>query len=274
VGHIIWIASYPNSGDRSIGVFLNNLIVAGDEPHDMDDLSVTPRENFGAFYQPFFDRPPCEVSLPELAEKRPLVHRTLAERTEGFLLVRTHFLVARHFGTSTVTPEATAGAVYIVRNPLDVAVAEGDILPGGIEEAIGLLNTKGRILERPRNGSYQLAGSWSENVDSWTRKPQEKLHVIKYEDLVEDPKKQLMELVRFLAMDASEEQIDRAISQSKVSLVRQIEKIPAYRTHPEETLQSFHSGLKNRWQKRLTTAQVSAVVAAHLQTMLRFGYWE
>jgi hypothetical protein len=173
-----------------------------------------------------------------------------------------------------VTPEATAGAVYLVRNPLDIAVSYSDFRQRTIDETIRLMNMKGRLLERPANGSYQLVGSWSENVDSWTRKAGERIHMVKYEDLIDDPKTHFTAITRFLRMDASEEQIEKALANSSLSVLRRLEKSKGFKERPRETLEFFRAGRKDQWQKRLTTGQVSAVVSSHLQTMLKFGYWQ
>jgi hypothetical protein len=81
-------------------------------------------------------------------------------------------------------------------------------------------------------------------------------------------------MVRFLGMNVSGEQIDKALSNSSISVLRKIEKSKGFKERPDETIEFFRSGRKDQWRKRLTTAQVSAILAAHLPTMLRFGYWQ
>jgi hypothetical protein len=98
--------------------------------------------------------------------------------------------------------------------------------------------------------------------------------VVKYEDLLDDPKQHFTAMARFLAMDVGDKQIDKALANSSLSVLRNLEKATGFRENLGEKIEFFRTGQKDQWRKRLTTAQVSAIVTPHLQTMLRFGYWQ
>src|SRR5690606_31582622 len=127
-----------------------------------------------------------QASVPELAALRPRVHRAAANLVPGFLFLKTHAMLARHGGTPTITPEVTAWAIYLVRNPLDVVVSFSAYAGWSIEETIAMLNERGYMLPRVKGRSYVPVGSWSENVIGWSR-PNPHVHLLRYEDMLADP---------------------------------------------------------------------------------------
>ena len=96
---------------------------------------------------------------------------------------------------------------------------------------------------------YEISGSWSENVGSWT-KPHDRILVIRHEDMLADPIAEFRRIVQFLKMDVSEEQLQRALEDTRSV-----------------------SGSTGRWREALTEEQVAAVTTVNQQLMKRFGYW-
>ena len=151
---------------------------------------------------------------------RPIIHRELAERANGFLFLRTHCAAVRHFGALTVTPEATSAAIYIVRNPLDIAATYGAARGRPIDRTIAHMAQTGRVLGKSSKRTYQVVGSWSENVESWTAGIRGRILCIRFEDLLTDPEGQFSDVVRFLGMKTTPEQIAKASENSIVGILQ------------------------------------------------------
>ena len=249
MGFIYWIASYPKSGNSWARAFLTSLITDGVRGKSGKLPEVIPDENSGRFYKPFLQKPIEEASNAELALIRPRVHRLLAKKTQNFLLLKTHALMGVHNGTPTVTFDVTAGAIYLVRNPLDVAVSYGKDKQRGIDRAIAAMNRPGRESVRLANRAYEISGSWIENVESWT-KPHDRILVLRHEDMLADPEAEFRRIVQLLKMEVSEEQLARALDDTRSM-----------------------SGSTGKWREALTEEQVAAVATLNQPLMKRFGYW-
>lgn len=249
MGFIYWIASYPRSGNSWARAFLTSLITDGVRGKSGKPPEIIPDENYGRFYRPFLEKPIEAASDAELALVRPRVHRLLAEKTQNFLLLKTHSLMGVHNGTPTVTFDVTAGAIYFVRNPLDVAVSYGKVEQRGVDRAITSMNRPGRVPARLANRAYEILGSWNENVESWT-KPHDRILVLRHEDMLANAKAEFRRIVQFLKMEVNEEQLARALEDT-------------------ESL-SGHGG---QWREALTEEQVAALVTPNELLMKRFGYW-
>ena len=71
-------------------------------------------------------------------------------------------------GHPTINLAVTSGAIYIVRNPLDVAVSFADFMGFGVDDAIEHMATHN--LETPHDPAMNnvgiILGSWSQHVES------------------------------------------------------------------------------------------------------------
>jgi hypothetical protein len=120
---------------------------------------------------------------------RARAQQYLADLVDGLIFVKTHHALAVDRGHPTINFSVTAGAVYIVRNPLDVAVSYAHHLAGSIDQAIDLVNTKNAETAVSDKQVYELYGSWSQHALSWTRKPHRAIYVMRYEDMLAEPHK-------------------------------------------------------------------------------------
>lgn len=271
MGFIYWIASYPKSGNTWTRAFLTSLITGGLKG-DLDKLSeIIPDENSGRYYKPFLRRPIEQASNVELARVRPLAHRAMASRAQNFLLLKTHSMVAIHNGTHTITPDVTAGAIYLLRNPLDVAVSYAEFRDRDINQTIALMHKSGRELDRPSGAGYEVVGSWRENVSSWT-KAHKGIVIVRYEDLLENPKAEFGRIVKFLKMRASDERIEQAIEDAAFDKLKATEQQAGFVEYPIGK-SFFRSGRSGEWRERLNEEQIARIVRNNGDLMKRFGYW-
>lgn len=274
MGKIIWVASYPESGGHMFSMFLANLISGSQEPCTEDDRNlIVPAENSKKLHQPFFRRPLSEVSMRELAAKRPEIHLELAKRANDFLFLRTQSVAMKHYDIPLITLEATSAVIYILRNPLDVAGSYGAARARPIDRTIELMSQKGRVLGASPSRSYEVVGSWSENVESWTTGIRGQILNIQFEHMVAEPLQVFSDVAKFLGMKVNSEQINMAVKNTIIGLVKPFKR----HNKTDETLTNWlkylRFGLANRGKKLLTTQQIATLAAAHHDQMARFGYW-
>jgi hypothetical protein len=274
MGYLYWVASYPKSGNTWIRAFLARL-VAGPQPDGINRIAeIVPWEHAGVFYQRHLSGPVDNATEQELATVRPNVHRAIAAATTGFQFLKTHTVMARHLGTPTVTMDVTAGAIYIVRNPLDVLISYSRFRSWSTDETIAIINASGRLLPRAPNGSYQLCGSWSENVQSWTRSPHDRILVLRYEDMLERPQESFAQVLRLIGAAIPEPELKAAIEDTSFAALSRQEASLGFTERPPETARFFRSGKSAQWRDVLTEEQIARLVTGNREIMQRFGYWE
>ena len=119
---------------------------------------------------------------------------------------------------------------------------------------------------------YELYGSWSQHVLSWTRKPHRAMYVMRYEDMLVEPQKTFGALARHLLFTPSESELADAIDRSSFERLRKQEEKDGFRERPEKAERFFRDGRAGQWKEVLTPKQVQRIVDAHGEQMRRFGY--
>jgi hypothetical protein len=203
---------------------------------------------------------------------RARAQQYLADLVDGLIFVKTHHALAVDRGHPTINFSVTAGAVYIVRNPLDVAVSYAHHLAGSIDQAIDLVNTKNAETAVSDKQVYELYGSWSQHALSWTRKPHRAIYVMRYEDMLAEPHKTFGGLARHLLFTPTEEQLGDAIARSSFDRLREQEEQEGFLERPEGAKRFFREGRTGQWKDVLTPQQIRRIVDANHEQMQRFGY--
>jgi hypothetical protein len=269
MGAILWLASYPKSGNTWLRAFLHNFLRNPDQPHDINRLmEFTAGESQTVLYQKFDPRPWTDYTPEDVAKLRPLVHRELTRAFPDTVFAKTHNALMEDRGFPLVTMEVTAGAIYVVRNPLDVVISYAHHLAISIDETITLLATRGAMTIPTAKTVYEVMGSWTQHVESWTGRPNPRLHVVRYEDMLQSPTKTFGGIARFLGIEPKRERLEKAIKQSSFKVLATQEKIE----RPAKADAFFRKGEAGQWRRDLTPDQVRRVVADHREQMARFGY--
>ncbi len=109
---ILWLASYPKSGNTWIRIFLANLFADSDKAYDINALGRYIYGEMSAdLYEKVAGKAVAEMTDRELHRLRPEVHRLIAGLRPDTVFVKTHNAIATRDGITTVTPEVTAGAI-------------------------------------------------------------------------------------------------------------------------------------------------------------------
>ena len=198
MGNIIWLTSFPRSGNVWLQSFLYNLISDAQQAPSPETISgFCTSESSALHFMALDSRPLSAWSREETAAQRSAAHKAITELRSDNVFASTRAALATSGGAPTITMEHTAAAIYLVRNPLDVAVslaAQGD---RSIDEAILRLETEYES-ENSDQFAYEYQGSWSTNGLSWTRQRHAGLHLMRYEDMLSTPENAFGPLVAFL----------------------------------------------------------------------------
>jgi hypothetical protein len=274
LGNLVWLASYPKSGSTWLRAFLHNYIREPETPYDINslmDLSIG--ESGASLYRPHDPRSPLEWSVADVQRMRPLVHRDLTRLHPDLVFVKTHNASLVVEGVPMVTPEVTAGAIYVVRDPRDVAISFSNHAGLSIDEMIAFMadpNAAGAATEQT---VHERFASWSIHVHYWTRNPNPRLLVIRYEDMLAKPRHVFGDVIRFLGQDPPATRLDRAIGFSRFAVLSQQERLQGFAERPRAAVAPFfRAGRAGQWREALTARQTDRIVADHQAMMTRFGY--
>lgn len=273
---IVWIASFPKSGNTWTRTFLHNLakIMVGEN----DDQDINALGRFSTWEinkKPYADMlgfEPTDEHRKEIAAARPKIQQQIADENEGLVFVKTHHAHVTDRGYTTINSAVTSGAIYIVRNPLDVAISYAHHMGRDLDAAITAMGTDN--METPVSDKvvYEVYGSWSQHVWSWTRNSHPAIYVMRYEDMLADPHRIFGGLTRHLLLDPSTEQIREAIERCSFNNLQSQEEKEGFREKPKHAKRFFREGKAGQWKTTLTPKQIERIVADHREQMKRFDY--
>jgi hypothetical protein len=273
MGNIVWLASYPKSGNTWIRAFLANLIANRSDPVPLNDLArYCDDEARPEFFNAVAGKPNTELSLDEILAIRPRVHAFIATNARGTRFVKTHNYAGAFNGHPLHNADVTAGAIYVVRNPLDVVVSMTHHFGLTVDQAIERLGNEQVATVNDAMFVTQLLGSWSFHVKSWADHESERILVLRYEDLLEKPTKHFAKVARLVGIGQDRARIERAVKHAGFGTLSSLEKKHGFIEVSDKAARFFRTGKMNQWREALGREQVQRVVDAHREQMTRFGY--
>ncbi len=260
LNRIIWLASFPKSGNTWLRLLLANYFMPKEEdPVTINDIyRFTTADNRQDFFDKAAGRPFHARDVQDWLSMRPKALRLIAASKPGHHFVKTHCKVARSDAQALIPPELTAGAVYIYRNPFDVAISYARHLDGDIDETISRMADDADLVRSTTN-VFTVAGRWDTNLNSWANAPGMWRHMIRYEDMVADTEKTLRTLLAFLKVPVEIGRLRRTIRLAKFENLQQQEDSKGFRERPPEMKRFFVSGRAGGWRETLTPAQVARI---------------
>lgn len=273
MGNIVWLASYPKSGNTWLRAFLANLIANRPTPVPLAELP-----NYGKLeadpelYSQIAGRPSTEMDFDALCALRPQVHAAIARAAPRTVFVKTHSMAGVHDGVPLLTPQVSAGAICVVRNPLDVAISMAHHFAISLDEAIQYLGDERAASENSALFVSEFLGSWSAHVKSWADMEGPRILVLRYEDLIEKPAKAFGKVARLVGIDGDRARIERAVAHASFDSLARMERRDRFVEVPIRGQRFFRAGRINQWREALSREQVQHVIARHREQMQRFRY--
>lgn len=279
---IVWLASYPKSGNTWMRVFLTNYLRNAEQPVDINELDNAEIASSRHIFDEAVGIASGDLTYEEVNRYRPDAYIHFAESHSETIYCKIHDAYTYLPNGRPLFPtEVTYGAIYIVRNPLDVAVSYSNHTGSEIDMTIQLMGDHRYCLAMDYGGQPlqlpQRLHSWSDHVVSWRDAPNLNRIFVRYEDMMSQPVETFSSVARFLSADTqldanNMEQICRAIEFSRFDVVRSQEEQHGFQERPFAAKRFFRSGKSGAWRESLTSAQVDRIIADHRTVMRECGY--
>ena len=296
---IVWLASYPKSGNTWLRAVLTNYLRDDGGPASINALvgwsAAGDHETFGELV----GLDTSDMTPDEILRHRPRFHELLVReasesspggRGNAPAFVKVHDACVHTGDGAALFPKAvTRGAVYLVRNPLDVAVSYAHHRQGSIDDTVRRMNDPAAVEPEVAAGGMhsrlpQPLGTWSGHVSSWLDQEQLPVHVARYEDLLANPAAGFGAIVRFAGLDrdgtrprapgrsGASTRLARAVGHAAFSRLRAQEEESGFFEKQPTAPSFFRAGVAESWRTALTPEQVRTLVDAHGPVMARLGY--
>jgi hypothetical protein len=277
MGNIYWLASYPKSGNTWMRILLTNYLRNADQPADINSLDGGP---IASARQVFDDRVGLEASdltQDEIERYRPFVYEQMSEQASEPLFLKVHdaFTFTR-FGYPLISKTATAGVIYLMRNPLDVAVSFAHHNASTVECMVRKMGEADfAFVDNPHRLHNQLRQrllTWSGHVVSWVDEPGLRLLVVRYEDLQADTVAAFTGVLRFCGLDEDPARLEKVVRFSQFEQARKQEAGHGFGEKMPGAEFFFRKGQVGSWREELNPELAQKLIADHAPIMRRFGY--
>ena len=273
---IYWLASYPKAGNTWVRALLTNYRRDAAEPAHLDELDGGWTASLRETFDEWSGIDSGDLTRQQIDHYRPLVYEQIAAVSLDECFLKTHEVYAYNADARPVMPKAaTAGVIYVIRNPLDVAVSYAHHRHEPVDDTIRVMRQQDALLAGSNRYTGQLpqrVGSWSRHVCSWVDEPGLNVHVVRYEDLAEHPVTAFTAIVRFAGMEVDAARVQKAVEFSRFERLQSQEAANGFKEKAPTAGAFFREGRVGAWRDRLTAAQVRQLVADHHDVMRRFGY--
>ena len=263
----VWLASYPKSGNTWFRIFLANLMHPELAPVDINNLPLpTPIASSRCRFDEMLGLPSALLTHAEIESLRPAADQALnAFWSEPLLIRKAHdaytFLPD---GQPLMGRSPDFSAIYILRDPWDVAVSMTHHFSCSLEEAINKLCAPHFKLAKSQRGlNNQLPQrllTWAEHAVSWLEAPLD-LHLLRYESMVADPLSNFRDAVRFLGLDQDDEAIVAALVASRIGHYQAQEDVQRFREAPTKQARFFRQGRVGEGLTALSSADLERLVS-------------
>ena len=275
-GKIVWLASYPKSGNTWFRCLLSGLIKGRVDINKINTDGIFSNRNL-------FDAV-CDIDGRLLDEEEsklrmPEVFRAHIKQSSKLEFTKVHDAYSYDkFGQPIFPSDVTHKVVYLVRNPLDVVGSFANHNATTIDVTIEIMNNKNGYLVRQANGLNnmnqlpQLMYDWSGHVNSWTQQKNIDVEIVRYEDMKKAPVRTFSRVIKSLGLKVNQKRISQAVQIAKFDNLKKMEEKKGFREKNPKSPSFFRKGKSGSWKTELTKQQIQEIKRAHQIVMKRLDY--
>ena len=255
---IIWIPSYPKSGNTYLRSFLSSYYYSKEGKFDFNLLL-----NINQF--PSLRYSDIKSYTYVDAAKNWINNQKKFFNKEQLFFLKTHNSLEEYFGYKFTNSLETLGAIYIVRDPRNIITSMCNHFSMNFNEAYNRMIDQNASLSRKNEdgdlSNFSFLGSWSNHYRSWKNNFEFKTLIIKYEDLEKDAYNEFWKILTFIEdLTGKKEPINKkkfinSLNSTNFSNLKQKEKLYGFKESlsykSNNKTNFFNLGFKNKWQEIL-----------------------
>ncbi|MBN1413645.1 MAG: sulfotransferase domain-containing protein [Bacteroidales bacterium] len=274
---IVWLASYPKSGNTWFRAFLTALLNPDDQAIDINNMLPSTIASSRQLFDELAGVPSADLTPEEINCLRPLVYRQYALESDETIYQKVHdAFILLPSGEPLFPADITKAVIYFIRNPLDIAVSFSHHLSISIHKTIAIMNNPTyafcQRIDKLHNQLRQHLSTWSGHVKSWVDDSGLPLLVIRYEDMHKNPVDTFYQAVSFIGLSNCRNEIETALNKTSFAQLKKQEYEKGFSEKNPNSINFFRKGIVSDWINVLTREQVKQVIDAHGNMMKRFEY--
>ena len=276
---IVWLASYPKSGNTWIRMFLKSYLKKDDEIFDINNFNLSSHIERFPNIKYLEDAQIDYLNFDEIIKNSVLLQQKINLKNQPTIF-KTHSALYNIKGYKFTDLQNSAGVIYVVRDPRDIVISYSHHMSLSIDDTIDLMtNSTSGELHTYKNKSFRITimGSWSDNFNSWKNFKKINPLIIKYEDLKIKPLIQYEKIVDYLeklkVTTKNLKKIYAAIEDTDFEKLKKAENKDGFIEKPKDSkIDFFRKGTTNQWVDILKKDQIYKIENKFYNEMKELGY--
>ena len=275
---IIWIGSYPKSGNTYIRSFLSAYYFSEDGKFNFDLL-----KNIKQFPNAeFFDKPIKNEA--DASDNWLIAQKKILEKRK-FRFLKTHNFLGSYNNKPFTTLDYTLGAIYVVRDPRNVITSLMNHFSLNLDEAYNFMVNEKKYTKSDESdySTYTHLSSWGNHYKSWATTKNFRKLIVRYEDFENNKYETFRDIIVFLnaisnrTERVNKKKLENSIDTTNFSVLKNLEENKGF----DEALYSqkekkfktfFNLGFNNRWKKLLPKEMIKKIENSFEGEMKEIGY--
>ena len=274
---IIWIASYPKSGNTYLRSFLTSYYYTKDGKFDfklLDNIKTFP----GIHYSRYRSDSKLEAS------RNWIINQNYFFDKSKLNFLKTHNTMSPFEGNTFTTKDQSIGAIYIYRDPRNIITSLKNHYSMNYLDAFNFMKDDKKAIFQDSHdndkSNFTYLSSWSNHYKSWFKIDDFKIIFIKYEDLQNQKFELFQKIVKFINTlsgnneELNEDKLLQSIKSTNFSVLKNNERNQGFSEAARskitgEKINFFNLGFNNRW-KKILPSDFQIKLNNHFQDDLNF----
>ena len=276
---IIWLASYPKSGNTWLRLFLETLLF-NEEILNINNIKISQfplKHHFEGLVNNF-------DNLEEIS-KNYIRAQNKINLDNKIKFLKTHSAYWKAYNAQFTNEENTQGVIHIVRDPRNIITSVlNHFSKENYSDAYKFMNNSAQVIWDEKNKDKKfltVVSSWVNHYNSWKKFKKNNL-LVHYEKLLSNPVEEFNRICDFLNKIANlnfeEDKILKAIEKCNFDNLQKIENEIGFVEASIDTNGSkkkfFYLGPQNDWKKFLDKETLIGIESSFEKEMKELGYLE
>ena len=256
---IIWIASYPKSGNTWLRSLISSYYFSEDGLFNQNSLPLIQQFPQKKYFKSFNYNPEIVTDTAKFW----ISAQKIINKDKKVKFFKTHNALSAINNSKFTDKKNTIGCIYVVRDPRNVITSIQNHYEMTKEESLNFMLNESKFIYdysiKNDYSNFQFISSWAKNYQSWLNQKIFSVILIKYEDLIKDTFETFKKVIEFIELITksqkayNEEKAKISIQSTTFEKMKKIERNDGFiesvlSKNETQKIPFFHLGPRNNWE--------------------------